>query len=118
MRALVDIDTDLNAVRHELARVQKMHGALLDERKAALPARDSTILRDFEAGRSVKAIAFDLGATVNAVWHVVHRSGRTAKSRKAPISHLPADQQRAYHKARAMGAGPEVARQMATAVSA
>lgn len=113
-RTVTTIDEELAAVRLELAQIQIIHGALLDERKSALPVRARAIIRDFDAGHGIKTIACDLDTTVNAVWQVLRKAGRTAKSRAVPITHLPAEQQRAYHKARRMGHGHGVARQMAT----
>jgi hypothetical protein len=117
-RTIATIDSDLEAVRAEIARLSQMHATLLDERKAAMPVRDAEIIKAFDAGAQVKNIATDLDLTLNVVWQVLRKSGRTAKSRGVPISHLPAEQQRAYHKARKWGIAPGAARQMAAAVPA
>lgn len=114
MRPLAHIDAELAAVRDEAARLARIHDALIEERNQVLPLRNRAIVSAFDAGHTVKRIAFDLDETVNAVWQVLRRAGRSARSRRLPVSHLPAEQQRLYHKARAIGHGPGVARQMAT----
>lgn len=113
-RPLAHIDAELAAVRDEAARLARIHDALLEERNQVLPIRDRAIVAAFDAGHTVKQIAYDLDTTVNTVWQVLRRARRSARDRRVPVSHLPADQQRAYHKARRCGQDAAAARRAAT----
>ena len=107
-RTVADIDADTAAIKRKLGR-------LADERVAAVAARNQAIVHDFDAGRTVKQIAFDHATSENIIYPVLRKAGRRFR---APIKALTAEQRRAYRRARyGRHLGPDAARRLAQAVA-
>ncbi len=117
MRTIADIDEELDAVGAELARVSTMLDRLRLERTLAVRQRNAAMCADFDAGLSMRDIAARHGVKPGFANGILWRHGRRVYKRKKPISHLPAEQQRLYHKARHAGIGPAAARQIAESVA-
>lgn len=113
-RSIADIDTELDAVHRERCKLEDIHDALQRERRTAIAARNRAMIADFDAGHTVRRIAADHAVPLMTAYNILRDAGRRSRDRVTPISHLPAEQQRAYHKARAFGIEPDAARQMAT----
>lgn len=113
-RPLADIRRDLNQAK---ARVLDLQAELRECGLRDKTIRDPAIVAASLRGESVKAIAAQMGLTVNTVYGVLDRNDLQLRKRVTPISHLPAEQQRMHDKLRSAGYGPGVARQLATAVT-
>ena len=73
---------EVAAIDAEIASTEARLRALHDERRGVGRSRNADIVAEFLAGKSVKAIAIDRGATVSAISGVLLRAGHTVKARK------------------------------------
>jgi hypothetical protein len=103
-RLLPDIQADIAATTLHLARLER-------ERRRARVARKLGIVADFDAGLSRTAIAAKWGVDYGQVAAVLHKAGRTERTRQAlGLS----DSQRAdYQRIVRHGVRPVIARAIA-----
>lgn len=114
-RSLSAIDADLATLNIERCRIEDADLLLREERDRAVKARNRSVLAAFDLGRNMKDIAADHDMSLSAAHQVVWKTGRRCGTRRMPISHLTADQQRAYGKLLRNGVGPGAARQIVEA---
>lgn len=108
MRSLREIQADIAAAAGTLAALEK-------EREAARLACQRGIVADFDAGLPRAAIAARWGVDYGYVAGVLHRAGRTEKTRRA--MGLSAAQRRHYEIALRGGASSALARRIAQEVA-
>jgi hypothetical protein len=108
MRSLRDIQNDIAAAIAALAALGK-------ERDEARVARQLGIVADFDAGLSRAAIAARWSVDYGYVAGVLHRAGRTEKTRRA--QDLTPAQRQHYEIALRSGASSALARRIAEAVA-
>lgn len=106
MRTVAQIDA-------EILRTDAILQQLKVERIIAWKAATASIIAAIGRGESYKSVAHAHGVPHGTVSSIMYRHYR-ATGRVKPINHLPADQQRAYHKYRRNGVGKFAARQLAT----
>jgi hypothetical protein len=108
MRSLRDIQNDIAAMAMTLATLEK-------ERAAARAARQLGIVADFDAGLTRAVIARKWDVDYGYVAGVLHKAGRTEKTRRA--KDLSLAQRRHYEIALRGGASSALARRIAEAVA-
>jgi hypothetical protein len=108
MRRLRDIQDDIAAAAAALAALGK-------ERDEARAARQRGIVADFDAGLGRAAIAAKWDVDYGYVAGVLHKAGRTEKTRRA--RDLTRAQRRHYEIALRGGASSALARRIAEAVA-
>ena len=108
MRRLREIQDDIAAAAVTLAALEK-------ERDEMRAVRQLGIVADFDAGLARTAIAVKWGVDYGYVAGVLHKAGRTEKTRRA--KDLTPDQRRHYESALRGGASSALARRIAEAVA-
>jgi hypothetical protein len=108
MRSLRDIQNDIAAAAGTLAALEK-------ERDEARAGRQLGIVADFDAGLARAAIAGKWGVDYGYVAGVLHKAGRTEKTRRA--KDLTRAQRHHYEIALRGGASSALARRIAEAVA-
>jgi len=73
----------LDVLQAEIAAVRQTLGQLARERAAAHSRRRAGIVADFDGGLDRAAIAARWGASYGVVAQILHRAGRTARTRAA-----------------------------------
>lgn len=115
MRSLADIETELKAASYEAEKLRGIVSALSNERLDFLRHRERQIVADFDAGMGRKAIAAKHKMNIQTLSGALFRNNRHYRKKVVPLTHLPAEQQRAYAKAKRNGMGPAAARAFALA---
>jgi len=108
MRRLPEIQRDIAAAAMTLAALEK-------ERAAARAARQRGIVADFDAGLARAAIAARWEVDYGYVAGILHKAGRTEKTRRA--KDLTPVQRRHYEIALLGGASSTLARRIAERVA-
>jgi hypothetical protein len=108
MRSLREIQADIAATADTLTALEK-------ERDEARAARQLGIVADFDAGLTRAAIARKWRVDYGYVAGVLHKAGRTEKTRRA--KDLTCAQRRHYEIALRGGASSALARRIAEAVA-
>ena len=108
MRRLREIQDDIAAAAVTLAALEK-------ERDEMRAVRQLGIVADFDAGLARAAIAAKWDVDYGYVAGVLHKAGRTEKTRRA--KDLTPDQRRHYESALRGGASSALARRIAEAVA-
>jgi hypothetical protein len=105
----------LREIQREIAAVAGRLAALEKERDEARLARLRGIVADFDAGLSRAAISAKWGVDYGYVAGVLHKAGRTERTRRA--RDLTLAQRRHYEIALRSGASAALARRIAEAVA-
>lgn len=117
MRTIADVNAEIAAATEALDQVLQALATLRQERTVKMRERDQAIIAAFDAGEGIKEIAQRLGMVPGTVNGILWSHGRRVYRRVKPISHLSAERQRAYAKARHAGIGRGAARQIAETVA-
>lgn len=107
MRTLDEIRAELAVAAHQLRELQQERDRLRTERYFG-------IIADFDAGLGREAIAEKWEVSYGQVGNILHKAGRSEKSRHA--IGLTAEQRQHYDSALRGGVSPQLARRIAEAV--
>lgn len=116
MRDLPTIEAELKAASYEAAKLNGIVSALNAEHLEALRCRILSVVADFDAGLTFRQIINKHGIKDATVGTILWRNKRFYRVKAIPITSLPAEQQRHYHKCLRNGMGKGAARQAAMAI--